>query len=44
MALAAMAAYQALFLTPILAVYAWLYYRRDRTAWVLFTHRRLAAL
>jgi hypothetical protein len=35
MALAALAAFQAVFLTPILAVYVWLYRRRDRTAWLL---------
>jgi hypothetical protein len=35
MALAAMAAYQAVFLTPILAVYVWLFRRRDRTRWAL---------
>lgn len=34
MALAAMAAYQAVFLTPILWVYCWLYRRKDRAAWV----------
>ncbi len=34
MALAAMAAYQAVFLTPILAVYVWLYRRKDRVAWL----------
>ncbi len=33
MALAAMTAYQAVFLTPILGVYVWLYRRRDRAAW-----------
>ncbi|HYW41388.1 MAG TPA: hypothetical protein VE959_00945 [Bryobacteraceae bacterium] len=33
MALAEMTAYQAVFLTPILAVYVWLYHRRDLTAW-----------
>ncbi|MBV9503977.1 MAG: glycosyltransferase family 39 protein [Acidobacteriia bacterium] len=33
MALAALAAYQAVFLTPILAVYVWLYHRRDRLRW-----------
>src|SRR5438477_3913237 len=38
MALAAMMAYQAVFLIPILAVYTWLFHRRDRTRWVvLFT-------
>ena len=35
MALAALAAFQAVFLTPILAVYVWLYRRNDRTAWLL---------
>jgi hypothetical protein len=35
MALAAMAAYQAVFLTPILAVYVWLFHRRDRARWAL---------
>ncbi len=35
MALAAMTAYQAVFLTPILAVYAWLFQRRDRRAWLV---------
>ena len=30
--LAALSAYQAVFLTPILAVYLWIYRRRDRTA------------
>lgn len=34
MALAALAAYQALFLTPILAVYVWIYRRKDRKAWL----------
>ena len=34
MALAAMTAYQAVFLTPILAVYVWLFRRRDRRAWL----------
>ncbi|MFB3829666.1 MAG: hypothetical protein ACE15B_23040 [Bryobacteraceae bacterium] len=34
MALAALAAYQAVFLTPILAVYVWLHARRNRTAWL----------
>jgi len=33
--LASFSAYQAVFLTPILAVYVWLYRRRDRTAWAL---------
>lgn len=35
MVLAAMAAYQALFLTPILWVYCWLWRRKDRTAWAV---------
>jgi hypothetical protein len=35
MALAALSAFQAVFLTPILAVYVWLYSRKDRTAWLL---------
>ena len=35
MALAAMTAYQAVFLTPILAVYAWLFLRRNRRAWLV---------
>jgi hypothetical protein len=35
MALAALSAFQAVFLTPILAVYVWLYRREDRTAWLL---------
>jgi hypothetical protein len=35
MALAALCAFQAVFLTPILAVYCWIYRRRDRTAWLL---------
>ena len=35
MALAALSAFQAVFLTPILAVYVWLYRRKDRTAWFL---------
>jgi hypothetical protein len=33
MVLAAMTAYQAVFLTPILGVFVWLYRRRDRGAW-----------
>jgi hypothetical protein len=38
MALASLAAYQAVFLIPILAVYLWLHHRRARAAWlVLFT-------
>jgi hypothetical protein len=38
MALAVMAAYQAIVLTPILAVYVWLFRRRDRRAWIaIFT-------
>jgi Dolichyl-phosphate-mannose-protein mannosyltransferase len=35
LALASMAAYQAIVLTPILAVYTWLYARRSKTAWAL---------
>jgi hypothetical protein len=35
MALAALSAFQAIFLTPILAVYVWIYRRKDRTAWFL---------
>lgn len=35
MVLASLAAYQAVFLTPILAVYVWLFRRKDRTAWML---------
>jgi len=35
MALAALSAFQAVFLTPILAVYVWIHRRRDRTAWLL---------
>jgi 4-amino-4-deoxy-L-arabinose transferase-like glycosyltransferase len=35
LALAALAAYQAVFLTPILAVYVWLFHRRDRARWAL---------
>jgi len=35
MILAALSAFQAVFLTPILAVYVWIYRRRDRTAWLL---------
>ena len=34
MALAAMTAYQAIFLTPILAVYVWLYHRRQGARWL----------
>ena len=34
MALAALTAYQAVFLTPILAVYIWLFHRRDRARWL----------
>ena len=38
MALASMAAYQAVFLTPILGIYAWLYHRADRRRWAaIFT-------
>jgi hypothetical protein len=33
MGLAALAAYQAVFLTPILGVYVWLYHRTDRKRW-----------
>ncbi len=35
MVLAAMTAYQAVLLTPILAVYVWLFRRRDRRAWLV---------
>jgi len=35
LALAALSSYQAVFLTPILAVYAWLYRRKDRGAWLV---------
>jgi len=35
MVLASFAAYQAVFLTPILALYVWLYQRRGRTVWLL---------
>jgi hypothetical protein len=35
MALAALSAFQAVLLTPILAVYVWIYRRKDRTAWLL---------
>jgi hypothetical protein len=35
MALAALSAFQAVFLTPILAVYLWIYRRKDRPAWLL---------
>src|SRR5579871_3903001 len=35
MALAALCAFQAAFLTPILWVYVWFYRRRDRRAWML---------
>jgi hypothetical protein len=35
MVLAAMSAYQAVLLAPILAVYVWMYRRRDRRAWAL---------
>jgi len=34
MALAALTAYQAVLLTPILAVYTWLFHGRDRTRWL----------
>jgi hypothetical protein len=38
MALASMAAYQAVLLTPILSVYVWLYHRTDRRRWAaIFT-------
>jgi hypothetical protein len=35
LALAAMSAYQAIFLTPILAIYTWLYARRSKAAWAV---------
>jgi hypothetical protein len=35
MGLAALAAYQAVFLTPILAVYVWLFRRRERAPWMV---------
>jgi hypothetical protein len=35
MVLASFSAYQAVFLTPVLAAYVWLYDRKDRTAWAL---------
>ena len=35
MALAALTAFQAIFLTPILAFYVWIYHRKDRNAWLL---------
>ena len=35
MVLASFSGYQAVFLTPILAAYVWLYRRKDRTAWAL---------
>jgi hypothetical protein len=35
MALAALTAYQAVLLTPILAVYVWLFHRRSRTRWLI---------
>src|ERR1035438_8205283 len=35
MALAALTAYQAVLLTPILAVYVFLFHRRDRTRWLI---------
>jgi Dolichyl-phosphate-mannose-protein mannosyltransferase len=35
MVLAALSAFQAVFLTPILMVYCWIYRPRDRTAWLL---------
>ncbi len=44
MALAAMGAYQAVFLTPILWVYCWLYRRKDRAAWAATLTPPLAIL
>src|SRR5579862_3265301 len=35
MALAALSAFQAVLLTPILAVYVWIHHRKNRTAWLL---------
>lgn len=35
MVLASFSGYQAVFLTPVLAAYVWLYSRKDRTAWAL---------
>jgi hypothetical protein len=35
LALAALTAYQAVLLTPILAVYVWLFHRRSRTRWLI---------
>jgi hypothetical protein len=35
MALAALTAYQAVLLTPILAVYVWIFHRRSRTRWLI---------
>ena len=35
LALAALTAYQAVLLTPILAVYVWLFHRRDRARWLI---------
>jgi hypothetical protein len=35
MVLAALSAFQAVFLTPILAVYVWIYRHKDRKAWLL---------
>jgi len=35
MVLASLSAFQAVFLTPILMVYVWIYRRRDRTAWLV---------
>ncbi len=35
MAAAAMMAYQAVFLIPILAIYCWLYHRRDKLRWAI---------
>jgi len=34
MVVASLVGYQAIFLTPILAVYVWLYHRRDRAHWL----------
>jgi len=34
MAVASLVGYQAIFLTPILGVYVWLYHRRDRAHWL----------
>ena len=35
MVLAALSAFQAVFLTPILAIHVWIYRRKDRNAWLL---------